>query len=82
MKCDQAYHAALQWGQVIECVKTERHWKHADESGSVKWWGGGGLTDEEKVEADRIRAMGGLDPAKTMTYLGGLMNKKVELSDD
>lgn len=69
--CREAYPHALSHGEVIECEKTGRHWKHfghdrwvgADgevKVGDLKWWGKK-LSPQEMVEADRIRELGGID---------------------
>ncbi|MFC4225456.1 hypothetical protein [Lysinibacter cavernae] len=59
-KCHEVYPASLRRGEITECVKTQSHWKHTDESGTLSWFGPK-LTAEERVEVERIRALGGID---------------------
>lgn len=77
-ECPEVYPSALERGEVIECVKTGNHRKHLghdtwvdkegnDKTGDISWWGKK-LTDEERAEADRIRALGGADPQKARDW--------------
>lgn len=65
--CREAYPGTLAWGQVTECAKSTRHWKHQTASGDLAWHGPK-LTAAENAEADRIRDLGGLDRAKARAY--------------
>lgn len=67
ISCREAYPGALEWGEVTECAKSGRHWKHQSTSCDLSWHGGK-LTAEENVEADRIRDLGGLDRTKARAY--------------
>lgn len=81
--CDEAYPAALARGEVIECEKTTRHWKHenltVEAPGSILWWGPG-LSDDEREEAQRIRNMGqgGKDPFKQLAWVMQLVHELEE----
>lgn len=67
IECREAYAGSLEYGQVIECAKSGRHWKHQNAAGDLAWYGGK-LSAEEHVEADRIRGLGGFDRAKARAY--------------
>ncbi|QNJ55986.1 hypothetical protein SEA_RASPUTIA_96 [Microbacterium phage Rasputia] len=80
--CDQVYAPALNRGEVIECTKTKRHFKHfghdtwvdadgQEHVGDLTWWGAQ-LSDDEKAEAERIRALGGLDTEKRQRWIDEL----------
>jgi len=64
--CTEAYPGALNRGELIECEKTTRHWKHkghdhwtgADgkpKTGTLLWWGKP-LTEVEQAQARSLRA--------------------------
>lgn len=78
-RCHEAYPNALKRGEVWECEKTGRHWKHKghdhwitadgeEKTGVIQWWGRK-LTTEEHAEADRIRALGGVDQEKREQWI-------------
>lgn len=67
LECGEAYPGTLKWGEVIECARNGRHWKHRSASGDLAWYGPR-LSAEEHAEADRIRELGGFDRAKAKTY--------------
>lgn len=80
--CTEVYPSALERGEVIECVKTGNHRKHLghdvwvgsdgeEKTGDISWWGKK-LTDDESAEADRIRALGGLDAKKALDWIASL----------
>ena len=75
--CTEAYPAALDRGEVIECEKTTRHYKHANYTveapGSIVWWGRP-LDEDDRQEADRIRALGGRDPLKILAWTQWLLH--------
>jgi hypothetical protein len=68
LACLQAYPGSLKYGHLNDCAKTGRHWKHQNSDGSIKWWGGDGLTDDEKAEAQRLRDLGHPDYEKAAAY--------------
>lgn len=80
--CDEVYVPALSRGELIPCVKTERHYKHlghdmwTDADGQIKtgdlfWWGDP-LSDEDRAEVERIRALGGVDTQKLAQWIEDL----------
>lgn len=74
-ECREAYPGALEYGEVIECMKgATPHRKHANASGSLKWWGAR-LSEEQQAEADRIRALGGIDVEQGREYAAALQRK-------
>jgi len=61
--CGEVHAASLERGELVDCVKVGRHWKHQNSEGSLQWWGHK-LDDTELAEAERIRQLGGFDRAK------------------
>lgn len=66
--CVQAYPHSLKRGELIECEKTTRHWKHKGhdhwigedgkvKTGTLQWWGGE-LDETETALAEALRASG------------------------
>lgn len=73
--CREVWPAALEYGEVIECVKrTPAHRRHTNKSGSMRWWGPR-LSDAQYAEADRIRALGGVDREKGAAYFAELQTR-------
>lgn len=64
--CVEAYPGSLDRGELIECEKTSRHWKHAGhdhwigkdgrpKTGKLQWWGKP-LSEVEQAQARSLRA--------------------------
>lgn len=69
--CPEVYPRALRRGEIVECVRTGGHRKHENADGDLRWWGAR-LDAEELAEAERIRALGGVDNAKVEAWLDQL----------
>ena len=78
--CREAWAGALEYGAVVECVKSGRHWKHVNTTGDLAWHGGK-LTAEQNAEADRIRDLGNIDRAKARAYADKLRREIAEMRE-
>lgn len=75
--CPESYPGGARRGEITDCARGPlRHWKHKSADGSLHWWGAK-LTAEELAEAQRIRAMGGIDMAKIQAWLASLEPKSL-----